>query len=958
MNRGRKGGGGNRVDEDIPDELRCKRSDGKQWRCNARAMENKTLCEKHYNQAKKRAAGANANSSPKKKTKTKEGASPEVLQLNRAAVDMRSKVSSRALVDGDPRQRSSRSYNSGLFPASDYWHSSDYRHVNYRQSSDYRPSGDYRHTSDYKSPRDPSNSRQRFLNGSTKRIEDRPRPRRSPGRDSYFKDESMHPTADEEMDQQSDICHQCQRSDRGELIGCLKCGKKCYCLHCISRWYQDMHEDDFRQACPHCRGSCNCRACLRLDGGGSIFSEVKVVSDSDKVRFLKYMLSFIQPLLQQLHQEQCEEFDLEINLTGDANLKAERSKLMKDERLYCDNCNTSIVDLYRSCLSCGYDLCLTCCRELRQGQQPGGELAGSAEQSSYARLKDKGSFIGNETKLPVWCANDDGSLPCPPSERGGCSSSSLTLKRILKSNWIAKLEAEANSLLPADQKPSLLSDAWCSCRVDSDTASTSDSHDKHLRQAAYRTDSRDNYVYCPTAQAAEKEGLGHFQKHWLKGEPVIVRRVLEETQGLTWEPLIIWRALRESTKSKVMGALDCLDWCQVEISINQFFKGYQEGRMHKSGWPELLKMRDLLPANFFEERLSRLGAQLIGALPFHEYTNIRYGVLNLASKIPDDCLRPDFGPKGSIAYGLREELERGDSVTKLHYDMFDTVNVLTHTTEVKLPGWQTSRVDKFKTLYQKTTAAADPSLGEAVRSGDRSSEQTVAMASNGLHSLKDEISQQDGVTSAKEVANRDALVGPRIAQSIESEKGTQEHVTADNKKDATADLGTRPGDTKNLDFYGGVLWDVFRRQDASKLHTYLSRHSEEFRHTNEEFVVQVSHPIYDQTFYLTKEHKRKLKDECGVEPWTFEQHVGEAVLIPAGCPYQARHLKSCISVSLDFVSPENLSELVRLSEEFRLLPKGHMAKEDKLEARKLMLYAANRAVKDIKHLTSAESGDF
>lgn len=187
MNRGRKGGGANRVDEDIPDELRCKRSDGKQWRCNARAMENKTLCEKHYNQAKKRAAGANANSSPKKKTKTKEGASPELLQLNRAATDMRNKVSSRALMDGDPRQRSSRSYNPGLLPANDYRHSNDYKHVSYRHSSDYRPSGDYRHTSDYKSPRDPSNSRQRFLNGSNKRPDDRPRPRRSPGRDSYFK---------------------------------------------------------------------------------------------------------------------------------------------------------------------------------------------------------------------------------------------------------------------------------------------------------------------------------------------------------------------------------------------------------------------------------------------------------------------------------------------------------------------------------------------------------------------------------------------------------------------------------------------------------------------------------------------------------------------------------------------------------------------------------------------------
>jgi lysine-specific demethylase 3 len=36
-------------------------------------------------------------------------------------------------------------------------------------------------------------------------------------------------------------------------------------------------------------------------------------------------------------------------------------------------------------------------------------------------------------------------------------------------------------------------------------------------------------------------------------------------------------------------------------------------------------------------------------------------------------------------------------------------------------------------------------------------------------------------------------------------------------------------------------------------------------------------------------------------------------------------------VALDFVSPENVEECLRLTEEFRLLPKNHRAKEDKLE---------------------------
>lgn len=41
--------------------------------------------------------------------------------------------------------------------------------------------------------------------------------------------------------------------------------------------------------------------------------------------------------------------------------------------------------------------------------------------------------------------------------------------------------------------------------------------------------------------------------------------------------------------------------------------------------------------------------------------------------------------------------------------------------------------------------------------------------------------------------------------------------------------------------------------------------------------------------------------------------------------------QSCIKVALDFVSPENVQECIRLTEEFRLLPKGHRVNEDKLE---------------------------
>lgn len=36
-------------------------------------------------------------------------------------------------------------------------------------------------------------------------------------------------------------------------------------------------------------------------------------------------------------------------------------------------------------------------------------------------------------------------------------------------------------------------------------------------------------------------------------------------------------------------------------------------------------------------------------------------------------------------------------------------------------------------------------------------------------------------------------------------------------------------------------------------------------------------------------------------------------------------------MAVDFVSPENVEECLRLTEEFRQLPKNHKAREDKLE---------------------------
>lgn len=84
-----------------------------------------------------------------------------------------------------------------------------------------------------------------------------------------------------------------------------------------------------------------------------------------------------------------------------------------------------------------------------------------------------------------------------------------------------------------------------------------------------------------------------------------------------------------------------------------------------------------------------------------------------------------------------------------------------------------------------------------------------------------------------------------------------------------------------------------------------------------------------------------------MEPWTFEQKLGEAVFIPAGCPHQVRNLKSCMKVALDFISPESVRECIRVTEEYQALPHCRTWGQ-KLEVKKMVIHIINQIVKDLE----------
>ncbi|KAL5721358.1 hypothetical protein ACHQM5_005011 [Ranunculus cassubicifolius] len=578
-------------------------------------------------------------------------------------------------------------------------------------------------------------------------------------------------------------CHQCKRNDKGEVVRCLNCKKRRYCVSCIKR---------------------------------------------------------------------------------------------------CDYCKTCIFDYHRNCAHCAYDLCLACCADIRNGLilQSGEDVSRGCKDQKQNSCDESGSK-SLTSHVSKWKVEDNGSISC------SCGSGILELKRLFSENWVSEIKKKAADIdsryMPINESGTCTQPCTCFNSV-----GMMGLGNKKLRRVSYREDSNDNYLYCQSAKDLQCDDLIHFQRHWMKGEPVIVHDVLEVSSGLSWEPMAIWRALREKRGCSTceVKAIDCLSWCQDEININKFFKGYTDGCAHENLWPKMLRVNDWPPSDLFEERLPRHFMEFISALPFQEYTNPKYGFLNLSVKLPKDSLHPHMGPKTDIAYGTSEELGRGDSVSKLHCDKSDAIYVLVHTTEVnlttqQLDGIQFSKENCHSNMREECFGNIPGSHKKAKRCGTPSKGNCVQIPVENFSASK-----------------------------LQNSQATQ----------------------------GGAVWDVFRRQDIPKLKEYITKHSKEFMHTYSSPVQKVDHPIHDWIFYLLSEHKRNLKEEFGIEPWTFEQKLGEAVIIPAGCPFQVRNLKSCLQIGFNFVSPENVNECINLSEEFRKLPLTHLAKEDALGVKMKIIF--------------------
>jgi [histone H3]-dimethyl-L-lysine9 demethylase len=171
---------------------------------------------------------------------------------------------------------------------------------------------------------------------------------------------------------------------------------------------------------------------------------------------------------------------------------------------------------------------------------------------------DKTGFSSYQSKSIKWDDDPQGNIYCPASELDGRDSHILKLRRILPKDWLRKLEMDALQISKQLDTSDIVRTDTCEC-------SCSNNHESS-RKAASRENSTDNYIYCPISDNGKPDELKHFQRHWVKGEPVIVQGVLQKMPHLSWDPPEMWLEVHGADTGfdlEKVEAIDCLSCCKV-----------------------------------------------------------------------------------------------------------------------------------------------------------------------------------------------------------------------------------------------------------------------------------------------------------------------------------------------------------------------------------------------------------
>ncbi|XP_024988763.1 lysine-specific demethylase JMJ25-like isoform X1 [Cynara cardunculus var. scolymus] len=945
---------GVKVNVPLPDEIRCKRSDGKRWQCSLPPMEGKIFCQAHYLQSRHRQLRKPVPDSLKLDRATRNKLVPK-LEEESNDLPRRGGKRKRAETSTVPRKRGKKD-KSILNPEKAVVKELKYGLMEIPQAS---PS-----SAQLKRPGSPKSKIGVAASQSVLR-----RPIRSKNVEPIpMATLQMLPSIKANIREavkkkNHKKCHWCKWSSYRVLVKCSTCKTQFFCVDCIDERFYDKAA--VKRECPVCLGTCWCRACIRERLKEDKSKELVVCSPEkdlvvhnpdmdlvvhnpeeelvvcspekdlvvhnpdmdlvvhnpeeelvvynrekkfDKIQQL-HLIRMLLPVMEKMNQEKIIALDTEAKNKGRmlGQLQVELAECSQKRK--CSFCDDWVADLHRSCISCSYILCMLCCQEFSDGYL----------HSGLADLKNTKMIRSKAPRKKIsWRFCADGSIRCPPKDLGGCGEAFLKLACFPPFNWTKDLEASARQIVfkYRFKKPFGIASSPCLlCEENNDMGS------EKVGNLI-----KDIGLYFSTKQDFKDKNLEHFMKHWGEGQPLIIRDVLQSRPDLSWDfGFMFCEYLERSAESckdtERVKSKSRSDWCEVQFGRKHILVG---GKTHANVWQEFLKFKVRFSSGFFQEQFPDHYAAVMQALPVEEYLNPLTGFLNLAANLRTETQNLNLGPCIHISYGGPEDFMDSGHLTKLCRHPVDMMNILANATTDPISE---TKLNDVKILMKKYT-----------------SEDHLQSSSKIRTRLK--LEEIFGSLTGLEDGERPCMTNSSL-HLISDDSSTEDSGDEDFSQNKIRSCSTsRYGEEQVIDTCG-AQWDIFRREDVPKLVEYLRKYSDKLRESYGS-PGKVVHPLFDEVYHLDDLHKTRLKEEFDVEPWSFEQHIGEAVIIPAGCPYQMKKIKSCVNVVLEFISPESASECIEVGNEVRQLPVNHKAKGKRIEVKKMVINGMHAAIEEIR----------
>ncbi|CAH1415722.1 unnamed protein product [Lactuca virosa] len=696
-------------------------------------------------------------------------------------------------------------------------------------------------------------------------------------------------------------CHWCKYTSYRVFVQCSTCKTQFFCKECIDKRF--YCRTAIKRLCPVCEGTCECRTCSKAkskevkkkelviydcDEEVMIYNgeeeevvvsepENEVVVYNHEKKFDKsqqlHMIRLLLPLMEKINQEKMNELETEAINKGRTHSELLVQLVECPKKPICSFCSSWVTDIHRSCEYCSYILCIHCCQEFHEGYLHSG--LGDLRNTRLVRSKSR--------KIS-WTFSIDGSIRCPPQTLGGCNQDFLQLTCFSPFGWTKDLEENAKQIVNKykfKKSLGLLSSPCLLC----------DENDK-LGSEKVGNLIKNKGLYFKTKQDLIDKNLEHFMKHWGKGQPLVIRNVLQSQQHLNWDfgYLLCKYLERSEGKGRSKGGFD---WCDVQFGRKQIFKG---GVTHENVWQELLRFKVMFSSNFFQDHFPDHYAAVMESLPVQEY------------------------------------ITDADFITKLCFHAYDMVNILAYATDNLISE---DNLNKVKILMNKYSSQEPIKSSRKIKTRNEleklfESSPKLEAKNKDVDMSSDDLSTEDSDSDSDSDSNSDSDSDDEVSAYSQHEIGTCSHY-----------------EEEQIVETHGIEWDIFHQKDVPKLLEYLKKYSDKLGKSCGS-PKKVVHPLFDEVFYLDELHKLRIKEEFNVEPWSFEQHIGEAVIIPAGCPYQMKKVKSCVNVVLDFISPESATNCIKVGDEIRRLPVNHKAKGAMPKVKNMVINGMDAAIEEIR----------